>query len=100
VSASFLAVGAHVALVEISDAIWMQIVVSLVGIALLTAVAYYRSWSKKADKRQRRRPGSAAENHANGCSALRPQALGSARFHARNEFVSLPPDLMGDAVLR
>jgi len=46
----FRAVGAHVALVEISDAIWMQIVVSLVGIALLTAVAYYRSWSKKADK--------------------------------------------------
>jgi hypothetical protein len=40
----------HVALVEISDAIWMQIAVSVVGIALLTAVAYYRSWSKKADK--------------------------------------------------
>ena len=49
-SASFLAVGAHVALVEISDAIWMQIVVSLVGIALLTQSPIYRSWSKKADK--------------------------------------------------
>jgi hypothetical protein len=46
----FLAVGAHVALVEVSDAIWMQVVVSVVGIALLIAVAYYRSWSKKADK--------------------------------------------------
>jgi hypothetical protein len=46
----FLAVAAHVALVEISDGIWMQVVVSVVGIALLTAVAYYRSWSKKADK--------------------------------------------------
>jgi OpgC protein len=43
-------VGAHVVLVEISNAIWMQIVVSVVGIALMTAVAYYRSWSKKADK--------------------------------------------------
>ena len=46
----FLAVGAYVLLVEMSDAIWMQIVVSIVGIALLTAVAYYRSWSKNADK--------------------------------------------------
>ena len=46
----FLAVAAHVVLVEIADAIWMQVVVSVVGIALLTAVAYYRSWSKKVDK--------------------------------------------------
>ena len=46
----FLAVGAHVALVEVSGAIWMQIVVSVVGITLMTAVAYYRSWSKSADK--------------------------------------------------
>jgi hypothetical protein len=29
----------------------LQVVVSVVGIALLTAVAYYRSWSRKADKR-------------------------------------------------
>jgi hypothetical protein len=28
----------------------MQIVVSVVGIGLMTAVAYYRSWSKNADK--------------------------------------------------
>jgi hypothetical protein len=35
----FLAVGAHVVLVEVSDAIWMQIAVSVVGIALLTVVA-------------------------------------------------------------
>jgi hypothetical protein len=28
----------------------MQIAVSVGGIALLTAVAYYRSWSKKVDK--------------------------------------------------
>ena len=40
----------HVVLVKISDAIWMQIAVSVVGIAMLTAVAYYRSWSKKVDK--------------------------------------------------
>jgi len=36
-------------LVEVSDAIWMQITVSAVGLALMTVVAYYRSWSKKAD---------------------------------------------------
>ncbi|MGY8706618.1 OpgC domain-containing protein [Bradyrhizobium sp. 18BD] len=49
----FLAVGAYVVLVEVSDALWMQIAVSFVGISLLTAVAYYRSWSKKADKSKR-----------------------------------------------
>jgi hypothetical protein len=37
-------------LVEISGAIWMQIVVSVVGILMMTALAYYRSWSKNADK--------------------------------------------------
>jgi hypothetical protein len=47
----FLAVAAHVVLVEVSNAIWMQIVVSAVGIALMTLLAYYRSWSKDADKK-------------------------------------------------
>ena len=47
----FLAVGAHVALVEVSNTIWMQIVVSVIGIALMTLLAYYRSWSKEADKK-------------------------------------------------
>jgi hypothetical protein len=37
-------------LVEISGAIWMQIVVSIVGVLMMTALAYYRSWSKNADK--------------------------------------------------
>lgn len=47
----FLAVAVHVVLVEISNDIWMQIVVSAAGIALMTALAYYRSWSKKVDKK-------------------------------------------------
>jgi hypothetical protein len=47
----FLAVGAHVALVEVSNTVWMQIAVSVVGIALMTLLAYYRSWSKEADKK-------------------------------------------------
>ncbi|MBR0796835.1 OpgC domain-containing protein [Bradyrhizobium jicamae] len=49
-SGVFLAVIAHLVLVEVSDSIWMQIVVSAIGIALMTALAYYRSWSKKVDK--------------------------------------------------
>jgi hypothetical protein len=42
----FLAVLAHVARVESSNYIWMQILVSVVGIALMTVLAYYRSSSK------------------------------------------------------
>ena len=47
----FLAVAAHVVLVEVLGAIGMQIAVSAVGIALMMALAYYRSWSKNADKK-------------------------------------------------
>jgi hypothetical protein len=46
----FLSFAAHFVLVEISGAIWMQIVVSIVGISMMTALACYRSWSKNADK--------------------------------------------------
>jgi hypothetical protein len=37
-------------LVEVSGAIWMQLVVSIAGIGAMTAIAYYRSWSKSLDK--------------------------------------------------
>jgi len=37
-------------LVEISNEIWMQMLVSLAGVALMTGVAAYRSWSKKIEK--------------------------------------------------
>ena len=40
----------HFLLDEVSDSLLAQIVVSLSGIALMTAVAYYRSWSKELDK--------------------------------------------------
>jgi hypothetical protein len=56
----FLAVLAHVVLVEVSNTIWMQIVVSAVGIATMTVLAYYRSWSKDAD----RKPAKASTNTA------------------------------------
>jgi hypothetical protein len=56
----FLAVSAHFLLVEVSNDIWMQILVSTVGIALMTALAYYGSWSKDADKSHAARAGSTA----------------------------------------
>ena len=46
----FLAGAAHIILVEVSNAVWMQVLVSIAGIALMTGLAYYRSWSKKLDK--------------------------------------------------
>ena len=47
----FLSFAAHFVLVQISNAIWMQILESIAGIALMTVLAYYRSWSKAMDKR-------------------------------------------------
>jgi hypothetical protein len=47
-------------LVEVSNTIWMQIVVSVTGIIMMTALAYYRSWSKNADKKPVRASTSAA----------------------------------------
>lgn len=41
----------HFLLDVVSDSLLAQIVVSMSGIALMTAVAYYRSWSKELDKR-------------------------------------------------
>ncbi|WJR79364.1 OpgC domain-containing protein [Bradyrhizobium sp. NP1] len=59
-SGIFLAVIAHLILVEVSGSIWMQIVVSTAGIALMTVLAYYRSWSKRVDKAPAKPPASAA----------------------------------------
>ncbi len=49
----FLSFAAYFVLVEVSSAIWMQVLVSLLGVAVMTAVAAYRSWSKKIDKAPR-----------------------------------------------
>ncbi|MGX9425585.1 MULTISPECIES: OpgC domain-containing protein [Bradyrhizobium] len=46
----FLSFAAHFVLVEISGAVWMQLLVSAAGVGAMTALAYYRSWSKAADK--------------------------------------------------
>lgn len=47
----FLSFVGHFLLELISDSLLAQIIVSMSGIALMTAVAYYRSWSKELDKR-------------------------------------------------
>ncbi len=49
-SGIFLSAAAHFILVQVSGAIWMQVLLSVVGIAMMTTLAYYRSWSKSADK--------------------------------------------------
>jgi len=46
----FLSFVAHFTLMMSSGTILMQIMVSVAGIAILTIVAYYGSWSKKQDK--------------------------------------------------
>jgi len=51
----FLSFAGHFALVEISSAIWMQIVISIVGILTMIAAAALIGWYKRADER---RPGS------------------------------------------
>jgi hypothetical protein len=50
----FLSFAGHFALVEISSAIWMQIVISVVGILTMVAAAALIAWYKRADER---RPG-------------------------------------------
>ena len=50
----FLSFAGHFALVEISSAIWMQIVISIVGILTMIAAAALIAWYKRADER---RPG-------------------------------------------
>jgi hypothetical protein len=48
----FLSFVGHFLLELISDSLAAQIIVSASGIGLMTAVAYYRSWSKELDKQQ------------------------------------------------
>jgi hypothetical protein len=51
----FLSFAAHFAMVEISGAIWMQLLLSAVGILVMIAVAGLLSWYKRAEGRS---PGS------------------------------------------
>jgi hypothetical protein len=52
----FLSFVAHFILMLSWGTIWAQLGVSIIGIAILTAVAYYGNWSKKQDKPSARTP--------------------------------------------
>jgi protein-S-isoprenylcysteine O-methyltransferase Ste14 len=47
----FLSFAAHFAMVEISGAFWMQLLVSLLGILLMVAAAVLLMWYKRAEGR-------------------------------------------------
>jgi hypothetical protein len=55
----FLSFIGYFVLVEVSNAIWMQILVSVTGIALLCVLAWYRTWTSSMDKPAARPAGSA-----------------------------------------
>ena len=46
----FLSFIAHFVLEKVSDGYFAQLLVGVAGIAIMTGVAYYRSWSKRVDK--------------------------------------------------
>ena len=47
----FLSFAGHFVLMMSYGSLWSQIWVSMTGLAIMTAVAYYGSWSKQQDKR-------------------------------------------------
>lgn len=49
----FLSFTAHFVLVEISARVWMQVAVSLAGVALMVALAWLMTWYKDLDRRAR-----------------------------------------------
>jgi hypothetical protein len=46
----FLSFAAHLVLITGPDSLAMQVAVSAAGLAAMTAVAYYVSWSKQQDR--------------------------------------------------
>jgi Tfp pilus assembly protein FimT len=63
----FLAFAGHFAMVEISGAVWMQVVISLLGILIMIAAAALITWYKKVEGRSPgARPKSADADLAGG----------------------------------
>jgi hypothetical protein len=50
-SGVFLSFAGHFILITSRDSILVHVLVSLAGVAIMTAVAYYVSWSKRQDRR-------------------------------------------------
>jgi hypothetical protein len=51
---------AYFVLIQISDATWMQILVNVVGLAILTLLAWYKVWITSMDKPTSRPPAMAS----------------------------------------
>lgn len=63
----YLAFIGHFVLTQTSDGVVAQLLVGITGIAIMTAVAYYRSWSKRVEK--------SAHGHTGPPSADKPQEV-------------------------
>jgi hypothetical protein len=50
-SGVFLSFAAHLVLITGPNSVLMQIMVSVTGIAMMTTIAYYVSWSRRQDQR-------------------------------------------------
>jgi hypothetical protein len=61
----FLSFVAYFVLIEVSDAIWMQILVNIVGLTILTLLAWYKVWTTSMDKPPRVAPPSTGSSSAN-----------------------------------
>jgi hypothetical protein len=59
-----LAFGAHFVLVEVLPALWMQVLVSTTGIALMTGLAWYRSWCGTFDQARAKAPPNSEQRFA------------------------------------
>ena len=70
----YLAFIGHFILTVTSDGIVAQLLVGTAGIAIMTAVAYYRSWSKRVEKSAHVPAGSPSldKSHAAGGEPARP----------------------------
>ena len=62
----YLAFIGYFILTRTSDGIIAQLLVGITGIAIMTAVAYYRSWSKRVEKRPGGHAGSPVAGKADG----------------------------------
>jgi hypothetical protein len=68
----FLSFAAHFVLITSSNSLTVQVLVSVAGIAMMTMVAYYVSWSREQD----RAPVRAVETPAAGFTAAAKTAIG------------------------
>jgi hypothetical protein len=86
----FLSFTAYFVLIETTDTIWMQILVNIVGIAILTLLAWYKNWTTRMDKPRLQpeasappAPGSSSVTGvlAQNCGNIEKAAISPSRLH-------------------